>query len=170
MFYFSSTIRVPNDENWRKEWISAIKEANNDNSGDDSGVGLICSEHFLAESIKITKTKIQLVEKSIPTEFWVDCIDISDENIEENQMEDNSAANMLKYILDCEIREIQLKEKIEQLQKVIDNQAEQISSLKQTIKDDREKTIKLDIEVSVLFSCYTNILSCVFFLMNFSQF
>lgn len=141
VFFF----RVPKkNEKWRNEWVSAIKEANNDKSDSNIGVANVCSEHFLPECIQITKTTVKLVENSLPTEFWIDVIE-NEEDVHEIVAEnfDETKENAAKTI--------------EYLRKENQSQADEIFRLKNALESAEEKIKQLeetsDIKVRILIIC-----------------
>lgn len=126
----------------------------------------MCSEHFSSEENFLigNKGETKLNPNSIPTEFWVDCIEYEDEgdalesvheNIEENASDNNtntenteSKSAMLKQKLDFEMQQFKLTEEIQRLKIVNEQQSNEIASLKSALNSEGKKTNKLEKELS----------------------
>lgn len=85
----------------------------------------MCSLHFPPEQIQTNKSRSRLLHNTIPTEFWVECIDVV-ENHDENTKCEHSCAEshrkkMLRERLNNEIREHKLNDTIKHQSNKIDD-------------------------------------------------
>lgn len=121
-----------------------------------------------------------MAKNSIPTEFWVECIEV-DENVDENNIEktkgddaDNNEGTqnkelstaLLKQKFDFEIQEIKLREQIKRLQIVNDGQSTEIIALKKSLKSQMNKTEELERDLSIKNQTPDSIQVCVYDFFN----
>lgn len=165
--------RLPRDAELKALWIKSIQEANGDNY---SGAGLICSQHFSPESIQIVEgNRVKLMENAVPTEFWVDCIDVMedyDQDVEIQRLNDSitemklefeeKEAKMRNKITELTVIQVQQSAKIENLEKQL-----QIKKLEKRELEQHLEKEKASAQVKVIFFNFFTFRTAMFFFAQF---
>lgn len=132
--------RLPKDDELKNQWVEAIREANNDNY---SGSGLVCQNHFEPEEIRGEGPRAQLVKGSVPSVFFVECIEAPDELQDIGECNEcshmksdieNINVKIMRMALDSQIIEAKLQKKIEELQCSLDAKTQGTYKLKKQLK------------------------------------
>lgn len=119
--------RIPTSE-LKQKWIEAIRNANAD---DYSGSGYICNNHFLPNQIRVHgNNRVQLASDAIPTEFWVDCIEVDDNFHDLNDELKIEIGRQNTIIAKMKIDLINLQKKYDRLTVIKSEQAVEIEFIK----------------------------------------